>query len=455
MCDTDSLTIVSSAHGGLVPCPGGSLTTPSGHDATRALPHADVDAIRAHLDALNPYDKPLIPDLFKLESVNLTANGRRELHCFSISAKRYVLYEPGRSGEPSIVRLHDGNEDENEEGIGPLLVESKQHGLGYLLNPSDPDDRSRDWISEAWQYLLRLELGLPAREPDWLDLPALSQVAVSTPDMLATFKHLNVGRPYAEQIKPFNFVLAAHVAPFGHPPGADPERFQLLAPYHRDPRQWRKLRWLNKHDPRAGGYTITTTGQGGAGRVRVKSYRDVLDAYRVHPEAKSLAPDGQPCGPATKGLLGRRRVHLIDVQHIGKEANKLHERQAGLVHAERDVLSTYTEPAADPWPTLVAPVLRELPVAHAAKQSGAQRLSLSFAAFPELFDERDRGRMHHVLYWLVHRLDPLIALESLYRYLRKFHSTGERRYVLASLRQLVPLIYVLLSLEFMPRRRRL
>jgi lysylphosphatidylglycerol synthetase-like protein (DUF2156 family) len=91
----------------------------------------------------------------------------------------------------------------------------------------------------------------------------------------------------------------------------------------------------------------------------------------------------------------------------------------------------------------------------AAKESGAQRLSLSFAAFPELFDEQDRGWMQRVLYWLVHRLDPLIALESLYRYLRKFHSTGERRYVLASLRQLVPLIYVLLSLEFMPRRRRL
>jgi lysylphosphatidylglycerol synthetase-like protein (DUF2156 family) len=91
----------------------------------------------------------------------------------------------------------------------------------------------------------------------------------------------------------------------------------------------------------------------------------------------------------------------------------------------------------------------------AAKESGAQRLSLSFAAFPELFDARDRGRMQHAFYWLVHRLDPLIALESLYRYLRKFHSTGERRYVLVSLRQLVPLIYVLLSLEFTPRRRNL
>jgi lysylphosphatidylglycerol synthetase-like protein (DUF2156 family) len=90
---------------------------------------------------------------------------------------------------------------------------------------------------------------------------------------------------------------------------------------------------------------------------------------------------------------------------------------------------------------------------NAAKDAGAQRLSLSFAAFPEIFDEKRRGRMQSIFYWLIHLLDPLIALESLYRYLRKFHSVDERRYVLVSLTQLVPLIYVLLSLEFMPRRR--
>ena len=90
---------------------------------------------------------------------------------------------------------------------------------------------------------------------------------------------------------------------------------------------------------------------------------------------------------------------------------------------------------------------------NAAKDAGAQRLSLSFAAFPEIFDEKRRGRMQSIFYWLIHLLDPLIALESLYRYLRKFHSVDERRYALVSLTQLVPLIYVLLSLEFMPRRR--
>jgi lysylphosphatidylglycerol synthetase-like protein (DUF2156 family) len=91
----------------------------------------------------------------------------------------------------------------------------------------------------------------------------------------------------------------------------------------------------------------------------------------------------------------------------------------------------------------------------AAKQQGARRLSLAFAAFPEIFDDENRGRMQNLFYAAIHLGDALIALESLYRYLRKFHALGDRRYVLLSLTQVLPLLVVLLSLEFMPRRRHL
>jgi lysylphosphatidylglycerol synthetase-like protein (DUF2156 family) len=91
----------------------------------------------------------------------------------------------------------------------------------------------------------------------------------------------------------------------------------------------------------------------------------------------------------------------------------------------------------------------------AAKDAGAQRVSLSFAAFPEIFDGTRSGRLQRVFYRLIHILDPLIALESLYRYVRKFHALDERRYALVSMTQLIPLVFVLLSLEFMPRRRHL
>jgi lysylphosphatidylglycerol synthetase-like protein (DUF2156 family) len=90
-----------------------------------------------------------------------------------------------------------------------------------------------------------------------------------------------------------------------------------------------------------------------------------------------------------------------------------------------------------------------------AREHGAKQLSLAFAAFPEIFKDKNRGRISAVIYTAIHLGDALIALESLYRYLRKFHALGDRRYVMVSLTQVRSLLVVLLSLEFLPRRRRL
>jgi lysylphosphatidylglycerol synthetase-like protein (DUF2156 family) len=90
-----------------------------------------------------------------------------------------------------------------------------------------------------------------------------------------------------------------------------------------------------------------------------------------------------------------------------------------------------------------------------ARENRGQRLSLAFAAFPEIFNDKNRGKLSSLIYTAIHLGDALIALESLYRYLRKFHALGDRRYVMASLTQILPLLVVLLSLEFLPRRRRL
>jgi lysylphosphatidylglycerol synthetase-like protein (DUF2156 family) len=90
-----------------------------------------------------------------------------------------------------------------------------------------------------------------------------------------------------------------------------------------------------------------------------------------------------------------------------------------------------------------------------AREQGAERLSLAFAPFPEIFNDKNRGKIASLIYTAIHLGDALISLESLYRYLRKFHALGDRRYVMISLTQSLPLLFVLLSLEFMPRRRRL
>jgi lysylphosphatidylglycerol synthetase-like protein (DUF2156 family) len=89
------------------------------------------------------------------------------------------------------------------------------------------------------------------------------------------------------------------------------------------------------------------------------------------------------------------------------------------------------------------------------KESGAQHLSLAFGAFPEIFENKNRNLMEGIYYALIHLGHSLIKLESLYRYLRKFHSFDQRRYVLLSLRHIPAALVVLLSLEFIPRRRQL
>ena len=89
-----------------------------------------------------------------------------------------------------------------------------------------------------------------------------------------------------------------------------------------------------------------------------------------------------------------------------------------------------------------------------AKEHGARRVSLCFAAFPDLFEAKPERGFDRVGYWAAHRLDPLIKLESLYRYLRKFHALGKQRYVLLRLRDVFPVVTAMLTLEFGVRRTR-
>jgi hypothetical protein len=59
------------------------------------------------------------------------------------------------------------------------------------------------------------------------------------------------------------------------------------------------------------------------GVVAVQSYGEYFEAYRHHPEAKALGPDGEPCRSWTQGLLGPRTVRATRHVRIGKESNRL------------------------------------------------------------------------------------------------------------------------------------
>ncbi len=89
------------------------------------------------------------------------------------------------------------------------------------------------------------------------------------------------------------------------------------------------------------------------------------------------------------------------------------------------------------------------------REHGVRRISLAFAAFPELYSDKERTRTRQALYLLARVLDPMIRLESLYRFLRKFNSFGNQRFVLIRWREIVFTAVALLTLEFVPHRKQI
>ncbi len=83
-----------------------------------------------------------------------------------------------------------------------------------------------------------------------------------------------------------------------------------------------------------------------------------------------------------------------------------------------------------------------------ARESSAHRVSLAFAAFPELFGATKRNLGQKMAFRAVHELDRWIRLESLYRFLRKFNAFGKGRYVMLRPTQVVFVLLTALTLEF-------
>jgi hypothetical protein len=204
---------------------------------------------------------------------------------------------------------------------------------------------------------------------------ALSQITVSSPEVLRPLAKLNARKPYAQQIKPFNFILSCHIAPYGHPTGADPEHFHLISPYEKDPRKWLALPWIDQYSGKQ--YRISTTLATGTRQLApVKSYGDVLEEYEFHPEAKCADASGAPCGKQTVGLLQRRHVAIDSVAFIGKESNKLEEVQEASIPDSSDVYTEYPDPRRDEWMTRILPKLKAMPMRELMEKSGLSERAL-------------------------------------------------------------------------------
>ena len=312
-----------------------------------------VREITERFRQLNPYDLNAIPgSILKIEDDNFdpVTHKQRQIYCCAISAKRYSLFLLDKNGNPILLRKGvNNNEDRWSE-----------HGLGHLLNPTDPDNDDREWIAMAWENIIRRALKLPTKPLSFENSPAVGRITVSSPVVVRPLTQLNSGKHYANQIKPFNFLLTCHVMPFGHPPGTDPQKFHLIAPYQPDPREWTKMEWIDQYSNQGKTYRITTIGHHGTrNTARVKTYGDVLQEYEFHPESKCADANGNPCSKQTVGLLERRHIRIEQIKYIGKESNTLEEVAAGLHHWEQNVYTEYPDPRRDEWQTKTLPVIKD------------------------------------------------------------------------------------------------
>lgn len=227
--------------------------------------------------------------------------------------------------------------------------------------------------------------------------------------------------------------------PFGRDVVIDVARFDMVG------RRYRNLRQAVQRTRNAG---VTT---------EVLSERELDDATRA--ELAEVLDSSHAAGRFERGF-SMILDHALEGRYPGVLLAVARDRSGRVQAVHRYALAgDGNDVSLDvPWRRPNAPngVDERLSVdmIHWARDHGGRRLSLAFAAFPEIFDDRDRGPLQQLCYAVIHLGDSLIRLESLYRYLAKYQALGERRYVVLSLRHLVSAPFVLLTLEFMPHSRR-
>jgi hypothetical protein len=282
-----------------------------------------------------------------------------------------------------------------------------EHGLGHLLNPIDPRERDRDWIRQFWQDEVDRVYGRTPPEREWARRPAIGSISITKPATLAAFAQLNAGLPYAETIKPFNFLITAHTSAADRP--SRRAAFQLIAPWTDEPERWLESDWVDKNSSEGRTYqAVIGDVEDPTTQIRIKTVADVLADYRVHPEPKSLAPDGTRSGWHTKGLLGRRPVKATRIVLIGKESNELDETKAGLVLSPDEGTMGYGRGAAE-WRTHIQPVLARMPLALLEERSGMGPTALkTVRAGRSLPHQRNRDHLAMIAGdWAAHQLSEI------------------------------------------------
>ncbi len=184
--------------------------------------------------------------------------------------------------------------------------------------------------------ILAESLGQAVSEPPWLDLRALSRFTISSPYLLRPFAGLNRGKPDAEQVKPFSFLLIAHPQPLLRRRGTH----RSLRDHSDEVAQDAVVRSAHRQP---------TTDRDDCVRGGHRRYGDGQDAWRRFGTSTAFtlkrshsAPAANRAGARPSGFSPAAGAPLY-VRCIGNEGNKIEEVEAGLVRQPSEVYTTYDD----------------------------------------------------------------------------------------------------------------
>ncbi len=101
------------------------------------------------------------------------------------------------------------------------------------------------------------------------------------------------------------------------------EKVLLIAPFSSKQKSWFQIKCLNIYSGKKYRMVDYFKERNPPHNVVFPlQFKRLLIDYQEHPEAKSLAPDGTPCGTNTSGLLQRAHITAGEFRYIGKETDR-------------------------------------------------------------------------------------------------------------------------------------
>jgi hypothetical protein len=276
-----------------------------------SLPESAIAEIVAQFDALNPYDRDIVPHLLKVEYPEYP-----DLRCFAVSAKRYVLYRWRPGNRIQIVKA-------SESALGAIIGRSRRE--------STPKLARRIWLSILMRHLnVNPRQRRRAKPLIDFDVPLRRKFPISQPAILKRLEAFNKPRSYDFRVKPFGFVQSATPAT-----KIGEDDLLPIAPFEADLAKAKRLPWVDFNTGKP--LRLDWHGSQMDGTLSVIRLNEYIELYHRHPEAKAADQNGNPAGPDTVGLLGRLRVRSEKLCRIGKEVDRLDQDEGASLEPDQAV----------------------------------------------------------------------------------------------------------------------